>query len=218
MSAHLFPLFADLRDRPVLVVGGGAVAARKVAALMAAGANVRVGAPELEPGLQALAESRRIVHRTGRFQPWWLDSVWLVVAATDDAAVNRSVAEAAALRRLLVNVVDDAELSSFQVPAVVERGALQIAISSGGAAPMLARRLREQLETQLDESLGALASLLARQRDRIRTRLPELSLRRRWFDRLLDGPVPELLRQQQAAEAEAALIDTLENISEAKSH
>jgi uroporphyrin-III C-methyltransferase/precorrin-2 dehydrogenase/sirohydrochlorin ferrochelatase len=217
MSARLFPLFADLRDRPVLVVGGGAVAARKVAALLAAGASVRVGAPELEPGLQALANSRQIVHRAGRFQPWWLDSVWLVVAATDDAAVNRSVAEAATIRRLLVNVVDDAELSSFQVPAVVERGPLQIAISSGGAAPMLARRLREQLETQLDESLGALATLLARQRDRIRARLPVLSLRRRWFDRLLNGPVPDLLRQQQAIEAEATLIDSLENISEVES-
>jgi len=217
MTARLFPLFADLRDRPVLVVGGGAVAARKVAALLAAGASVRVGAPELEPGLQALADSRQIVHRAGRFQSWWLDSVWLVVAATDDAAVNRSVAEAATIRRLLVNVVDDAELSSFQVPAVVERGPLQIAISSGGAAPMLARRLREQLETQLDESLGALATLLARQRERIRARLPNLSMRRRWFDRLLDGPVPGLLRQQQSAKAEAILLDTLENIREAKS-
>ena len=218
MPAQLFPLFADLRDRPVLVVGGGGVAARKVAALLAAGASVRVGAPELEPGLRALADSRRIIHRAGLFQPWWLDSVWLVVAATDDAAVNRSVAEAAAIRRLLVNVVDDAELSSFQVPAVVERGPLQIAISSGGAAPMLARRLREQLEIQFDQSLGALSALLARQRERIRSRLPVLSARRRWFDHLLDGPVPELLRKKQDAAAEALLIDTLENISAAKSH
>jgi len=179
MNEPLFPLFADLRDRAVLVVGGGVVAARKVKALLAAGANVRVGAPELEPELRAMAESRRIIHRQGRFEPWWLDSVWLVVAATDDAAVNRSVAEAAAIRRLLVNVVDDAELSSFQVPAVVERAPLQIAISSGGAAPMLARKLREQLETQLDESLGAFAGLLARQRERIRARLPDLSARRR---------------------------------------
>ena len=209
MTTSLFPLFADLRDRPVLVVGGGAVAARKVAALLAAGARVRVGAPELEPGLQTLADSRRILHRVGRFEPWWLDSVWLVVAATDDAAVNRRVAEAAGIRRLLVNVVDDAELSSFQVPSVVERGPLQVAISSGGAAPMLARRLREQLETQFDESLGALATLLARQRERIRARLPDLATRRRWFDRLLDGPVPALLRQRKSVAAESVLIDSL---------
>lgn len=218
MSDRLFPLFADLRDRPVLVVGGGIVATRKVTALLAAGARVRVGAPELAPELQALADTRRIVHRRGRFQSWWLDAVWLVVAATDDAAVNRDVAEAAAIRRLFVNVVDDSELSSFQVPAVVERGPLQVAISSGGAAPMLARRLREQLEAQLDESLGGLAALLARQRERIRARLPNLSARRRWFDRLFDGPVPELLRQRQADKAEAVLIDTLGTISEARTH
>jgi uroporphyrin-III C-methyltransferase/precorrin-2 dehydrogenase/sirohydrochlorin ferrochelatase len=215
MNDPLFPLFADLRDRAVLVVGGGVVAARKVKALLAAGAKVRVGAPELEPGLRAMAESRRIIHRQGRFEPWWLDSVWLVVAATDDAAVNRSVAEAAAIRRLLVNVVDDAELSSFQVPAVVERAPLQIAISSGGAAPMLARKLREQLETQLDESLGAFAGLLARQRERIRARLPDLSARRRWFERLFDGKVPSLLHQGKLEQADAALLDSLDSTDDA---
>ena len=215
MNEPLFPLFADLRERPVLVVGGGVVAARKVKALLAAGANVRVGAPELEPELRAMAESRRIIHRQGRFEPWWLDSVWLVVAATDDAAVNRSVAEAAAIRRLLVNVVDDAELSSFQVPAVVERAPLQIAISSGGAAPMLARKLREQLETQLDESLGAFAGLLARQRERIRARLPDLSARRRWFERLFDGKVPLLLHQGKLEQADAALLDSLDSADNA---
>src|SRR3546814_1555972 len=89
-----------------------------------------------------------------------------------------------------LNVVDDTELSSFHVPARVERGPLQVAISSGGGAPMLARRLREQLERQLDESLGPLAELLARQRDRIRARWPDLAARRRWFDRLLSGPLP----------------------------
>src|SRR3546814_15600581 len=86
--------------------------------------------------------------------------MFLVVAATDDAVVNRAVADAARERRLLVNVVDDTELSSFHVPARVERGPLQVAISSGGGAPMLARRLREQLERQLDESPGPLAELL----------------------------------------------------------
>src|SRR3546814_9966530 len=80
--------------------------------------------------------------------------MFLVVAATGDAVVNRAVADAARERSLLVNVVDDADLSSFHVPARVERGPLQVAISSGGGAPMLARRLREQLERQLDESLG----------------------------------------------------------------
>jgi len=129
--------------------------------------------------------------------------VWLAIAATDVAAVNRAVAEAGAARRIWVNVVDDVESSGFQVPAVVHRGPLQVAISSGGAAPMLARHLREKLETLLDESLGSLAELLARRRDAIRRRFPSLPARRRFFERLLAGPLQSLLRQGQGDIAEA---------------
>jgi len=209
MTSRLFPLFANLTDRPVLVVGGGAVAWRKVTALRAAGARVRVGAPALDPRLQALADAGDLAHLPGEFRDAWLDDVWLAVAATDDDAVNRRVADAGGARRVFVNVVDDAELSSYQVPSVVERGPLQIAISSRGAAPMLARHLREQLETQFDESLGALAQLLSAHRERIRTRLPQLAARRRWFERLLAGPVPALLRQQQPLAAERELLAAL---------
>ena len=135
----LFPLFADIAGRTVAVVGGGDVAARKTAALLAAGARVRIGAPELHPQLAQWAAQGRISHVPGPFQEGWLDDVWLVVAATDDAAVNRQVAAAAGRRRLWVNVVDDAQLSSFHVPAIVDRSPLIVAISSGGAAPMLGR-------------------------------------------------------------------------------
>lgn len=209
MTFRLFPLFADLSDRLVLVVGGGAVALRKVAALRLAGARVQVGAPQLHPQLQALADAGELIHLTGEFDEGWFDGAWLAVAATDDAAVNRRVAAAGESRRVFVNVVDDAELSSYQVPSIVERGPLQIAISSRGAAPMLARHLREQMETQFDASLGALAQLLADHRERIRARLPQLASRRRWFERLLAGPVPVLLRQQQPLAAERELLAAL---------
>jgi uroporphyrin-III C-methyltransferase/precorrin-2 dehydrogenase/sirohydrochlorin ferrochelatase len=135
----------------------------------------------------------------GEFDPAWLDSAWFVVAATDAVAVNRAVAEAAAERRLFANVVDDAELSSAQLPAVVRRGALQIAISSAGAAPMLARALREKLETELDESLGPLTELLAAWRGRIKRRLPDLAARRGFFSRILTGTVPAALRAGEPA-------------------
>ncbi|MDQ3286882.1 MAG: siroheme synthase CysG [Pseudomonadota bacterium] len=209
MTAPLFPLFADLRGRTVLVVGGGAVARRKVDALLGAGACVHVGAPELDPSLAALAATGGIEHISGAFDASWLDGAWLVIAATDDATVNRKVAAAAAARRTLVNVVDDAELSSFHVPARVDRGPLQIAISSGGGAPMLARQVREMLETQLDASIGALAELLARQRQRIRASLPDLQARRRFFERVLAGPVAGLLRRGDAEGAEQELLGTL---------
>src|SRR5690606_6206418 len=136
-GARLFPLFADLRGRTVLVVGGGAVATRKVEALLGTGARIVAGAPGLDPALAALAADGRLVHRPGRFAPDWFDDVWLAIAATSDATVNRAVAEAGEARHVWVNVVDDAALARVQLPARVERGPLQIAISSGGGAPML---------------------------------------------------------------------------------
>ncbi len=211
MTASLFPLFADLRDRTVLVVGGGEVAHRKVEALLHAGALPLVGALALNEGLHAWLQAGRIRWHAGSFRDEWLEDAWLVIAATDDALVNRQVYDAATARRILANVVDDAELCSFHSPAVVQRGLLQIAISSGGGAPMLARHLRRQLETLLDDSLGTLAELLTRQRDAIRARFPDLGLRRRFFERLLAGPLPRLLRQQmQATQADTYLRDLLE--------
>lgn len=211
MTVSLFPLFADLRNRTVLVVGGGAVAERKVEALLQAGALPQVGSLDLNQGLRRWLEEGRIRWRVGAFREEWLDEAWLVIAATDDSAVNRKVYDAATARRILANVVDDAELCSFHSPAVVQRGLLQVAISSGGGAPMLARHVRRQLETLLDHSLGTLAGLLTRQRDAIRARFPDLGLRRRFFDRLLAGPLPRLLRQQlDATQADAYLQDLLE--------
>src|SRR5690606_19257419 len=120
LDTALFPLFADLRGRAVLVVGGGAVAERKIEALLRAGALPRVGAPKLGPALQAMASSLRIQWLQGNFSEHWLaDDIWLVIAATDDATINQAVAAAAHQRRLFANVVDDADLSAFHVPAVV---------------------------------------------------------------------------------------------------
>jgi len=200
----LLPLFADLRGRVVLVVGGGAVARRKIDMLLEAGAAVTVGANTPESVLREWIDAGRVRWLAGAFDPAWLDGVWLVVAASRDQAINRRVAEAAAARRILVNVVDDAETSSFHVPARVRRGHLQVAISTGGAAPVLAQRLRERLETELDESLGALTRLLARERARIRWRFPQSGKRRRFFQRLLDGDILRLLRARDDKAARSA--------------
>ncbi len=202
----LFPAFLDLRGRPVLVVGGGAVARRKIAALLPTGAEVRVGAPALDPEVAALVEAGRVAHLDGRFRTDWLDGVWLVIAATDDADTNRIVAEAADARRIWANVVDDAPLCSFQVPARIERGPLQIAISSGGGAPMLARHVRERLETDLDESLGALGTLLVRHRRRIRAQIPDTGARRRFFDAVMRSDIQTSLRRGDTDAAERTLL------------
>ena len=210
----LFPAFLDLRDRPVLVVGGGTVARRKIEALLPTGAKVRVGAPALDADVAEWVASGKITHLDGRFDPTWLDDVWLVIAATDEPETNRAVAEAAQTRRLWANVVDDAPLCSFQVPARIERGPLQIAISSGGGAPMLARHLRERLETELDESLGALGNLLVKHRRRIRTRVPDTSTRRRFFDALLCSDIQSLLRRGDADAAERSLLVMIERYAD----
>lgn len=205
----LYPLFADLSQRPVLVVGGGAVAERKVAALISAQAEVTVNARELSVELQRWAAEGRITVRAGEFEDDWLDQVWLVVAATSDHALNQRVATAAEQRRLFVNVVDESSLCSFHVPAVIDRAPLTIAISSGGDAPMLARLLRERLETLLDHSLGALATLAARLRPRIRERFPQMAERRRFYEDLFAGPAARLLRQGRPEDALAAAQEAL---------
>ena len=210
MSRTLFPLFADLHDRPVLLVGGGAIAERKAQLLLDAGARLSVGAPTLTATLQAWCSAGRIAHLPGPFQPGWMSGQRLVIAATDDVAVNRQVAAAAEAHNVFVNVVDSVELSSFQVPATVHRTPLVIAISSGGAAPMLARRVRERLEASLEQSLGPLARLLEGFRSRIRERFPTLSRRRRFYEEILGGEVPRLVEQARVTDTGQVLSDALE--------
>ena len=185
----LYPLFADLTDRQVLVVGGGIVAARKVERLLLAGARVRVLALELGEELARRRSLGEIEFVKGRFEARWLANALLVIAATDDAHTNQAVATAARERSMLANIVDDPLLSSFQVPAVVDRGPLQIAISSGGSAPVLARLVRARIEALIDPAIGRLAQLLEDCRSRIRTLLPEVNQRRRWYERLLESRV-----------------------------
>ena len=204
----LFPVFLDLRGKIVLVVGGGGVAKRKVGSLLEAGAEVWIGAPELDEALQDLVTAGRIRYLAGSFAPNWLDfaAIWLVIAATDQRDTNEQVAHAATARRIWVNVVDDVALTAFHMPARVERGPLQIAISSGGAAPMLARHMREQLETQFDDAYGALAQLFQSLRVQIRAALPDLTRRRAFFDACLRGEALHLLRSGDAPAARAAIL------------
>ncbi|KAF1006940.1 MAG: Siroheme synthase [Luteibacter sp.] len=206
----LYPLFADLSGRLVLVVGGGAVAERKVSRLLDAGAIVRLVAPELTPSLRTWTNDGRVAHVAALFDEVHLKGAWLAIAATSDTVVNRRLADAAQHRRVWANVVDDAEASAFHVPAVIDRAPLCVAISSGGHAPMFARLVRERLEALLDPSLGALALLAGALRDRIRRHLPAPAARRAFYETLFHGRVATLLRSgrpeeaQQAAEEELA--------------
>jgi uroporphyrin-III C-methyltransferase/precorrin-2 dehydrogenase/sirohydrochlorin ferrochelatase len=206
-----FPIFADLRGRRVLVVGGGDVAERKVRLLLASEARVTVLTPRLTPWLEQQAAGARLTALRQDFAGELPPDTFLVIAATNDRAVNASVAAVADASRVFVNVVDDAELSTFQVPAIVDRSPLVVAISSGGTAPVLARVVRERIESLLDTSYGKLASLLERWRARIRASIPDVTARRRYYEAVLRGSVAAQVRAGRLDDAERELEQQLEH-------
>ena len=203
------PLFLDLHGAPVLVVGGGLIAARKLTLLRAADAHITIVAPELIEEISAQLLTTSIRHVAGAFSDEHVLGQRLVIAATGDQAVNARVAAAARQAGVWVNVVDDAALSSCIVPAIVDRSPLLIAISSGGSAPMLARWIRARIEALLDHSVGSLAQLLERWRRRIVERIATPDARRRFYDGLLEGAVADQVRAGRIEQASALLAQAL---------
>ena len=206
-----FPIFLHIKGKPCLIVGGGDVAARKALQLLRAGAEVRVVAPALGEKLTALAGQHKMAQRSGRFEPADLEGCALVIAATDDNAVNRAVHAAALQKNIPVNVVDDPALCSFIMPAIVDRSPVLIAVSSGGAAPVLTRLLRARLETLIPAAYGSLAVLAARFREKVKQRFAHSEQRRRFWEGILQGPVAERVFAGQEQAAEAALRAALES-------
>ncbi|WP_315709517.1 siroheme synthase CysG [Brenneria uluponensis] len=207
---NYLPLFADLRHRPVLVVGGGEVATRKIELLHRAGAEVKVVAKALCEPLSMQQQTGKIAWIAQEFTPLQLDGVFLVIAATDDTELNAVVFDAANRHQLLVNVVDDQPKCSFIFPSLVDRSPLLVAISSGGQAPVLARMLREKLEALLPSSLGQMAQLAGSWRARIKQRLQSITERRRFWERIFNGRFASLIATGQLAQAEQELQQQLE--------
>ncbi|AUH14966.1 uroporphyrinogen-III C-methyltransferase [Dickeya solani] len=188
-----------------MVVGGGEVATRKIDLLQRAGADVRVAARSLCEPLHAQHQAGRLAWVAQEFSPALLDNVFLVIAATDDAALNATVFEEANRRQLLVNVVDDQPKCSFIFPSLIDRSPLMVAISSGGQAPVLARLLREKLEALLPARLGHMAELAGKWRSRIKQRLASVTERRRFWERIFTGRFSSLVAAGQLAQAEQEL-------------
>jgi uroporphyrin-III C-methyltransferase/precorrin-2 dehydrogenase/sirohydrochlorin ferrochelatase len=183
-----FPIFLRLAGEPVLVVGGGAVAARKIDLLLRASAKVTVVAPVLTAALARQVEAGALVHIDTEFQPEYLRHMRLAIAATDRPSVNSWVARQARLHNIPVNVVDDRELSGFIMPAIVDRSPVIVAVGSSGDAPVLTRRLREKLESFLPQRLGALARLAGRLRPLVKARVTSARERRKFWEQFFDGP------------------------------
>lgn len=184
--AHGYPIFLEVRGRLCLVVGGGAVAERKVRALLTQGAAVRVVSPTLTPALAAEVAAGHVAHRNRPFAPADLTGASLAFAATDDPAVNAAVAAAAEAARVPVNVADDPSRSTFLVPSTFQRGEVTVAVSTGGASPALAKRLRAELEEKVGEEYAALARLLGEARREVLRRVPDPRRRQDLFTRLTE--------------------------------
>ncbi len=170
---EMFPLFLKLEGRPCLLVGAGRVGEGKLKSLLRAGARVKVVAPKATAGVQRLAKSAEIVWRKRKFAARDLDGMFLVVAATSSHAANAVIFEEARRRGVLCNAVDDPRNCDFYYPAVLRRGSLQIAVSTGGSSPELASRLRKELESCLGPGYGPWLDHLNRQREGLlRTQMP----------------------------------------------
>ncbi len=200
------PVFLDLRGRTALIVGAGAVAAAKARLVAEAGAAIRVVAPEAAPAMREAVALHGWTYLEAPFAEAQLDDgVVLVIAATDDRAVNASVHRACTARGIPVNVADQPALCSFILPAVVDRAPVTIAISTGGTSPVLARWIRSLLEAALPSGLERLAALMARFRQPLKQRFPDTEMRRRFVERVLQGPVKELALAGQVERAEHEL-------------
>ncbi len=196
------PIFANVRNKLCLVVGGGSVATRKADVLLQAGARVRVVAPEIADELKAQANVE-VVH--ARFTQQHLEGMALVIAATNDRAVNRQVSELAQAKNIPVNVVDDPELCSFIMPAILDRSPLMVAFSSGGASPVLTRMMRGKLETAIPQNTSRLAAFAERFRETVKQHVSNPAKRRIFWENVFEGVVAEKVLTGDEASAEAML-------------
>jgi precorrin-2 dehydrogenase/sirohydrochlorin ferrochelatase len=199
------PVYLDLRGRRCVVVGGNDVAQDKVESLLEADARVTVVSPVLTAALGALAETHEILHHPRSYRSGDLADAVLAYVAVDDEAEQTAVATDASAAGVLVNVVDMPRLCTFIAPAVVRREPIVIAISTGGASPALARRLRAELEAHVGPEYGVAATILARLRPLLRAAEPDPDARARTFARLVDGPLLDALRARDAAGVDAIL-------------
>ncbi|QEY13619.1 siroheme synthase CysG [Cellvibrio sp. KY-YJ-3] len=197
-----FPVFLDLKNRLCLLVGGGDIATRKGRLLSKAGARLRVVAPEISSELRELVAQNNGELHEREYQTSDLNDCVIAIAATDIETLNEQISADAQARNLPVNVVDSPALCTYITPAIIDRSPLVIAISSGGESPVLARLIRAKLETLIPTSYGRLAQIASSWRDRVKARFDDGDSRRRFWEKILQGPAAELALNGQETAAE----------------
>lgn len=202
-----YPIFLDMADRRCVVVGGGAVAERKVEGLLRAGARVTIVSPSLTPKLASLASQESVRHIARVYQPGDLRGYAVVFVGTDDGKVNREVAREARELGVWVNAADDPAHCDFILPSVVERGNLVVAVATGGSGPALSRAIREELEAYFTEDYALLAAIVGEVRRELKAR-SSIPTPEAWHN-ALDGDLRRLITQRRREEARTYLLERL---------
>ena len=206
-----YPLFIDLRDKPVLVVGGGTVAARKTESLIEARAAVTLVAPDVTEELQRLAESGSIRIHTRDFRETDLDGMLLAITSTDDPRIQEQVAAAARARNIPVNTVDQPRLCDFIVPAVVRKGDVVLAISTSGKSPALAAALRARLDGVITKDTARVARILGDIRGEVHARFSDSERRKAIFEKIMESGILDWISDCDDATAMERVHAVIEN-------
>lgn len=210
------PIFFNISNRLCLVIGGGDIATRKVNMLLKASGQIRLISPSVCAELQAMIAANKIQHLEAEFEPLQLEGACLVIAATDDEAVNEAVSMAAKAQNIPVNVVDAPALCTFTMGSIIDRSPIVIAVSSEGNAPVLARYIRTKIETMLPSAYGRIAAIAGEFRDLVKEKFNSVQARRIFWEEILQGPFVERVLSGQEQAAKVYLEDTLKNADTTK--
>jgi len=204
-----YPIFLDLHNKNVLVVGGGKVAERKILNLLRYGCRIHVVSPGLTSQLEKLVSEKKIQHIPEQSLNQAMNKAFMVIAATDDPAVNAQIASRAKEKGLLVNAVDQPRDCNFIMPSIVSSGDLQIAISTGGKSPALAKKIRKELQAMFGSEYGTLVELLGMLRTEVLARTDPSSENKPLFENLVNSDLLELIRKGDIDSIRAILRSTL---------
>ncbi len=208
-----YPANLDIKGKRCLVAGGGKVAERKVNSLLKCGAEVSVVSPDLTRRLKELNSKGKIKFLKGEFKEKYLKDIFLVIGATDNSNVNFKVYESANKKNILVNIVDSSELCNFIVPSVVERGALTIAISTGGKSPALAKKLRKELEDRYGFEYAKFLNLMGNLRKRISAKIRDKRKREEIYKNLIDSDIIKLIRDGKDGQVKKRIKEIIKHFS-----
>jgi len=205
-----YPIFLDIEGRRVVIIGGGSVCTRKAEAMLRYGARVVVVSPDFTDEIETWAREGKLEIRRKKYDEGDLESATIVIASTDDDQVNTQIADDCRKHRIPVNVVDVTHLCEFIVPAIVDKGSVQIAVSTGGKSPALARTLKEDLQRFVGPEYDEINELLGSLRDEAKKKLPTDMDRKRFFDGIIAQGILDMLREGRRRDAYETILRACE--------